>query len=137
MTTLALMDVIDKIRENLSKVTEVAGVFIDFSKAFDCVNHTILAQKLEHYGIRGDMLQYRVMIYKIAPKKCLNSLQMTQMASYLNKTTSLQASKFAVAMGAGHRNGHRQTTLRWPKMATVAGQNLGENGQFLRKLWPF
>jgi len=23
------------------------------------------------------------------------------------------------------------------KMATVTGENLGENGQFLRKLWPF
>ena len=48
-----------------------------------------------------------------------------------------QASKSAVAMGVGHRNGHRQTAPRWPKMATVTGQNLGENGQFLRKLWPF
>ena len=56
-TTLALMDVIDKIRENLSKGTKVAGGIIDFSKAFDCVNHTILAKKLEHYGIRGDMLE--------------------------------------------------------------------------------
>ena len=50
---------------------------------------------------------------------------------------AMQASKFAVAMGAGHRNGHRQTVLRWPKMATVTGQNLGENCHFLRKLPPF
>ena len=56
-TTLALIDVIDKIRDNLSKGMKVAGVFIDFSKAFDCVNHAILIKKLEHYGIRGEMLQ--------------------------------------------------------------------------------
>ena len=55
-TTLALMDVIDNIRTNLNNRKKVAGVYIDFSKAFDTVNHTILARKLEHYGIRGDML---------------------------------------------------------------------------------
>ena len=56
-TTLALIDVIDNIRSNLHQGKKVAGVYIDFSKAFDCVNHHILLKKLEHYGIKGKMLQ--------------------------------------------------------------------------------
>ena len=56
-TTLALMDVVDNIRDNLNAGKKVAGVYIDFSKAFDCVNHHILLKKLDHYGIRGNMKQ--------------------------------------------------------------------------------
>ena len=56
-TTLALMDVVDKIRHNLAIGKKVAGVYIDFSKAFDTVNHQILLYKLQHLGIRGSMLQ--------------------------------------------------------------------------------
>ena len=34
------------------------AILLDFSKAFDKVSHQLLAIKLDHYGIRGNLLQW-------------------------------------------------------------------------------
>ena len=55
---MALMVLMDEISKSLERGEYVVGVFLDFSKAFDTVNHDILLQKLYHYGIRGMALKW-------------------------------------------------------------------------------
>ena len=56
--TLALIDLYDKISSALDRGDIAVGIFLDLSKAFDTVNHNILFDKLEHYGIRGQALKW-------------------------------------------------------------------------------
>ena len=57
-TYLAVMTLVDKIIKCLEDGEHVIGVFLDFSKAFDTVDHAILLKKLHHYGIRDNALNW-------------------------------------------------------------------------------
>ena len=50
---MALIELTDNIRTLIDSGNIVFSLFIDFSKAFDTVDHEILLYKLNHYGIRG------------------------------------------------------------------------------------
>lgn len=49
----ALSIFVNEIVSALDKSEVAMGLFVDFSKAFDCVNHSLLLAKLEKYGVRG------------------------------------------------------------------------------------
>ena len=55
---MALFTLMDKLTTALENGEFTVGVFLDFSKAFDTINHQILLHKLYHFGIRGVALSW-------------------------------------------------------------------------------
>ena len=52
-TSHALIRLTDKLREQLDSGNFAGGIFFKLQKALDTVDHDILIEKLNHYGIRG------------------------------------------------------------------------------------
>ena len=52
-TNLAILDLISSIKYTINNEKFSCSTFLDFAKAFDTVDHSILLEKLTHYGIRG------------------------------------------------------------------------------------
>ena len=54
-TESAVLDFVKHAYTDIDKGNVALGVFIDFTAAFDCLEHEIFAVKLERLGIRGPM----------------------------------------------------------------------------------
>jgi hypothetical protein len=50
-----LLSVLHAIGKNLDKNTQTDIVYLDFAKAFDSVDHSILLQKLKCHGVTGNL----------------------------------------------------------------------------------
>ena len=55
-TEHAISSIISNITNALAKKHSSYCIFLDFAKAFDTVNHKILLEKLDFYGVRGTSL---------------------------------------------------------------------------------
>ena len=54
-TNHALISITERIKDFVDSGNYVCGIFIDLEKAFDTVNHEILCEKLNFYGLRGNI----------------------------------------------------------------------------------
>ena len=89
-THVALLTFIDKVIKAIENGGYAIGVFLDFSKAFDTVDHKILLDKLDHYGIRGCALSgFRSYLSHIL-----------QYVTYNGSRSSQQLIKCGVPMGS-------------------------------------
>ena len=57
-TSMALIDLIEELTSSVENKKFALGVFIDLKKAFDTIDHEILIQKMNNYGIRGVALNW-------------------------------------------------------------------------------
>lgn len=53
-----MLEITNKLNTSIDKKETTCGIFLDFSKAFDTINHEILLMKLHKYGIRGLALDW-------------------------------------------------------------------------------
>ncbi len=57
-TEYTVLDIYEKLLQNLDGGFNTCAIFLDLAKAFDSVSHNILLRKLEKYGIRGNVLKF-------------------------------------------------------------------------------
>lgn len=74
------------------------GVFCDLSRAFDCVNHDILINKLDDYGIRGVPLKWLSCFLKF--RKQYVSIQHTSHNSVIKVNSDLCSVEMGVPQGS-------------------------------------
>ena len=57
-TEQAILEITDPLKKAMDKKLVTRGLFLEFSKAFDKINHDTLLLKLYRYGIRGNPLRW-------------------------------------------------------------------------------
>ena len=85
-----MIDLYENISNAIDNKEVAFGIFLYLSKAFDTVNHEILFQKLDHYGVRGTALN-------LIKSYLLNR---QQFVSYNNVASSLKFISCGVPQGS-------------------------------------
>jgi retron-type reverse transcriptase len=57
-TQSAILQVTNSVRRNGDAKKYTGMIFVDFQKAFDCLNHSLLLKKLEKFGVTNNNLKW-------------------------------------------------------------------------------
>ena len=55
-TSSAILKLNEHVLKSFERKEVIVAMFLDYIKAFETMNHKILIHKLEHFGIRGNVL---------------------------------------------------------------------------------
>ena len=89
-TTHAVCELVHSTLNGFDDRKSTLGAFLDMSKAFDTIDHSLLIKKLEHYGVRGKALDW-----------FRSYLQgRSQFVSYKNVNSDIKQMLFGVPQGS-------------------------------------
>ena len=87
----AIIEFLDYVYSSLDSKQNTIAIYLDFSKAFDTVNHNILMSKLLHSGVRGIMqhwfksyLSNRKQYVYVSIKNCNSSMSPVLFILYIH-----------------------------------------------------
>ena len=69
-TELAALELMDRNLDNMNRNLALINVYIDLSKAFDCLDHDNLLSKLKFYGLNDNAISLLKNIYPIEINMC-------------------------------------------------------------------
>ena len=80
----AISELVGTVAKNMEEKKFTIGVFIDLSKAFDTLCHSILLDKMEKYGIRGNIWQWfrDYLKHRSLRVKCISNSGKMEYSSY-------------------------------------------------------
>lgn len=86
-TTTAIYQLVQSILESHDNNIYTLAIFCDLTKAFDCIDHEILLEKLQYYGVRGSTLS----LFRSYLK---NRKQVVEIIKFSNGTSTTHRSDF-------------------------------------------
>lgn len=95
----AAVSLIESIIESVDRGDETIGIFMDLSKAFDCVEHNLLLTKLSNLGIKGNSLNF-IQSYLKGRNQYVEMKEITETQEMVKIRSDLKQMKYGVPQGS-------------------------------------